>query len=441
MPRVKVQPVVMTGRRAVGRSVRGGLGRGLAVAFTIVELLVVIVVILIVLSIATPAFRALVYSSERSLAFNSVEAGVASARDLALRAGGGGDGAVVFLFDPGGPVRIIPAVKVGTVTEPAESGRLDAVGSITMDVFAPVPEVAAVEMPPNWHVRGYAAPGSMVDLLANGEPFARWYNSPTTGNNNPGSPVKEERNWVFPESGFYATDFQVPPAQGGGGGVQVQRNTPTGRQSFMIRFDGRTGAMSSDRGLALFIDPRPSTADRPGGDRPRARQLWLRADRAENLGDWAQGVLNAPPFDGQGNPIQPPYRPVHEERGRLSFIGSPSNDTVLVKPVTRLAVYDGRRLAVGVGARGLNEATASLYHPVAPDGRGGYDGPIGFDEALFRDFPGNDALRERINRWIEGDTSGPDGEPDGLIDIEFDDPEARLYLVRPSTGELTEVVR
>ena len=50
-----------------------------------------------------------------------------------------------------------------------------------------------------------------------------------------------------------------------------------------------------------------------------------------------------------------------------------------------------------------------------------------------RGLPGD--LRTRINAWVDGDTNG-DGEF-----TDADQPEARLYLVQPGTGELTEVVR
>lgn len=415
------------------RSIQSAARRSAVHAFTVIELLVVIVIILIVLSITTPAFRAMIYSSERSLAFNTVEASVASARDLALRSAGGDDGAVVFLFDQGGPLRIIPAIRVGTIVEPAQSGRIDAVGTIRMDIFAPVADVPAVEMPRNWHVRGYAPAGSMIDLLADGNPFVRWYNAPTTGGTSVNAPAKQDRNWVFPESGFYATDFQVGQGPGGGAGVNIEPNSPTTRQTFMIRFDGRTGAMSPNRNLCLFIDPRPSSVDRIGEDRPRARDRWLRVDRAESIAGWAQGIINAPPFDGRsGDYLTPPFRAVDEERGRLAYIGSPSNDTVLVKPVSRLAVYDERRLATAVGARGLNRDTNSLYKPVASDARGSV---IGYDDTIFGTGFNADQIRERINRWVEGDTDG-----DGVVDVD-DEPEARLYVIRPGTGELMEVVR
>lgn len=402
-------------------------------AFSVVELLVVIVIIVIVLAIATPAFRALIYSSERSLAFNSVEAAVASARDLALRSAGGDDGAVVFLHEPGRPMRIVPAVRVGSFSQQLDPGRLDAAGQVTVDVFAPVADVTPVELPLNWHVRGFAAAGSMIDLDPKGDPFAKWYNSESTGGNDVDDDAKEERNWVFPETGFYATDLQVSPAAGSSAGVRPSPGSATARQSFMIRFNARTGGLSANGSLAVVIDPRPSTLDRIGGENPDATDVRFRADRSEDLVRWARGILSSAPFNARtGQPLAPPYR-INQDGGRPVYIGIDSNDTVLVKPVTRLAVYDERRMAPQIGARSLNRETGTIYQPVPADGSGSRE--IQFDLTLFQGGLSADQVRGNINAWIEGDTNG-----DNLIDDE-DEPQARLYLIRPLTGELTEVIR
>ncbi|MEM9373150.1 MAG: hypothetical protein AAGA55_05855 [Planctomycetota bacterium] len=407
-----------------------GVSRG---AFTVVELLVVIVVIIIVLTIATPAFRSLIYSSERSLAFNSVEAAVASARDVALRSAGGDDGAVVFLYDQGGPMRIVPAVRVGSIRQQRRQGELSAAGQVEVDLFAPVADAALIEMPRNWHVRGYAPAGSMVDLQGNGTEYAAWYNSEPWGGVQTGDDIKDERNWVFPESGFYPVDLQVSPRNGSGAGVRPNLAAPTSRQSFMIRFDARTGAVSTERGLSLLIDPRPSSRDRVGGGNPDTDQLRLRPDRSEDLIRWARGLIDAAPFNpNTGRPLSPPYS-TQSYDSALAFIGIQSNDTVLVKPVSRFAVYDERRMAQDIGARSLNAGTGTIYRAVVPDGSG--DNAIRYDESLFRDGLSSEGIRDRVNAWIEGDTND-----DGEIDDE-DEPQARLYLVRPLTGELVEVLR
>lgn len=397
-------------------------------AFTVVELLVVISIIVIVLTIATPAFRSMIYSSERSLAFNSVEAAVASARDLSLRSAGGDDGAVVFLYDSGGRMRIIPAVRVGSLPVSLDAGVTPNAPKTRMDVFAPVADVPAIEMPLHWHVRGYAPARSTVDMRPNGTEVSRWYNGDTCGGRNPRSAGKDERNWVFPESGFYASDLQVPS-----GGASRPGISPTARQSFIVRFDARTGGLSDDRSMAIVLDPRPSTKDRIGGERPNADQVWLRVDRSEDLVRWARSVLEAPPFNPRTGALRrPPFRDNIPD-GQPEYLGIDSNDTVLVKPVTRIAVYDERRLAADLGARSLNAATGTIYAPVAADGSG--DQKIRFDGSLFRNGFDADVVRRNINSWIEGDTNFD-------RDIDDDDvPEARIYLVRPLTGELTEVLR
>ena len=94
--------------------------------------------------------------------------------------------------------------------------------------------------------------------------------------------------------------------------------------------------------------------------------------------------------------------------------------------------FDERRLAQAIGARRLNSETNSLYEPVAP-GSGAAN--IRIDEELFSNWSSEDDVREQINRWIEGDTTN-----DGVID-ENDEPQARIFLLRPGTGELAEVLR
>lgn len=412
----------------------GPTARFVRAGFTVVELLVVVVIILIVLTIATPAFRALLYSSHRSQATNTVNAAALAARELALRSANGEDGAVVFVYDRDGSMRIIPAIRVGSVLEPVTGGGgstgggaqgLAAVPLVRRDVFAPVPQVATFEMPTFWNVRGYAPARSMVEFVPGERPredVAVWYNSSAYGSTNPDAPAKNEGNWVFPETAFFDVDQQAAAAG---------PNRPTTRQSFMIRFDARSGGVSNNREPALFIDPRPSSANRPGGDRPQATDRWLRPDRAENLAAWAGGLLASPPIDSRGQPLRPPYTP-NADGVRLSYIGMASNDTILVKPVSRIAVFDERRLAQAIGARRLNSETNSLYEPVAP-GSGAAN--IRIDEELFSNWSSEDDVREQINRWIEGDTTN-----DGVID-ENDEPQARIFLLRPGTGELAEVLR
>lgn len=418
---------------------RGPAGR----AFTVVELLVVVGIILLVLAIAVPAFSSMLYSSQRSLAVNGLRGAVTTARDIALRADRGGDGAVVFLFDAGGQLRIVPAVQVGTLTENA-TGQLDELGNIERDVFVPSPIADTVTLPKFWAVSGYAPAGFLVDTNQGGVNLFEWYDGRHTGGD-PGVrgavPAAKFRSyWLFPESGFYDVDEQTPGAGQGAGNISAA-GSPTGRQSFMIRFEAGTGIIKAGGRSALFVDPRPS-AQRPYSSNPLDAENWKRVDLAESVENWAVRVLRSPDPDGDGRvmDLDSPDGSDQAERSRL--LGSSSNDTVLVKSVDRIALYDLRRLASGVGARGLNRDTDSLYQAYASA-----DG-IALDMDLFRDLGSGDETlaMQNIGRWIVGDTEPVNGGQvgDGQVNSDPDDgpvdePEARVFVVQPYSGELREV--
>ncbi len=329
-------------------------------AFTVVELLVVIVIAVLLLTIAVPAFQATIYSSNRSLAVNAVQASSIMARDAAINTGR--DGAVVFVYDPTVQrINIIPAIRVGTIREntTARSGPGGGGGPPTAgfgdqpyfdrDVFVPAPVGEVLSLPAFWMVRGYAAPGMLLDIDSAGGEAATWYNSNMYGGTNTNQSEKDDAHWVFPETGFFPQDQQVNGGALDGGLSPIDRDAPTARQSFMIRFDSRTGAVSRDTRAALFIDPRNS--------RERPYQETLRVDLADNLEVWASRVLNSPDLD---NGIA--YE-INDQSWREKLIGTASNDTILVKPVSRVALYDERDLALGLRARGLNTQTNTIYLP------------------------------------------------------------------------------
>lgn len=419
-------------------------------AYTVVELLVVIVIAGILLTIAVPSFQSAIYSSNRSLAVNTVQAATVMGRDVAVNTGK--DGAIVFVYDPAvRQIQIFPAIRVGTIREtttaptvagggggPSASGFGD-FPYFDRDVFVPAPVGEVLTLPESWMVRGYAPPGLLLDYDSAGNPAAVWYNSQMydgdrVGTNNPNSP-KNKANWLFPETGLFARDAHV-----NGGSLDgrfttanVDQSLPTARQSFMIRFDGRTGELSRDTRSSLFVNLRNSNK-RESGNRADEFEQSLRADLAEDLEVWAQRVLNAPnvtPDDNLG------YRASDQEL-REVLVGNHSNDTILVKPVSRVALYDVRLLALGLGARGVNRATGSFYLPQDQDDR---DRPIELDLSLF---PGgspvtseDEAIRH-INWWIDGNT---DFSTDGVVSFETDSPESRIFLVQSYTGELKEVLR
>jgi len=137
---------------------------------------------------------------------------------------------------------------------------------------------------------------------------------------------------------------------------------------------------------------------------------------------------------------------------RSLFIGNISHDTVMVKAITRIALYNEQDLARDLGARGLNAETGTLYQAYDQDDS---ESAIGYDLELWPvgTAPDENELRIAINRWMEGDTAGPlfNGRPwpDGQIVfdtdpsrvIEVDEPASRLYLIQPYSGRLQEVLR
>ncbi len=419
--------------------------RGRRPAFTIVELMVVVGIIVLLVSVAVPSFNAMSYSTTRSLAENSLRRSVTVARDISLRSSQGGDGAIVFVFDPGGQMRIVPAEQVGTFKDAVPDAGANGVGGINeppfngffgqfinRDVFVPSGLAESIALPANWNVRGFAPGGLMLDALNSGREIAEWYNTDTYGGTDTSSLTKIQGNWVFPETGFYDQNLAVTP-----GGV-------TGRQSFMVRFDAQTGAVSSSRRSGVLVDPRPSEQDRDAYNPADRRRAWTRVDKADDLSVWATRAIRDANPDADNS-----YYNDQDFRERSRLVGSVSNDTVLVRPVSRLALADERRLAAGIGANGLNRETRSLYQPYE-----GANPRIAMDEALFRGGFDPDTIRQNINAWISGDTAGGPGSarggrPDQLIgdgEINFDEasgpvdqPEASVFSLSPYTGELLEL--
>lgn len=409
---------------------RGVVGR----AFTIIELMVVVLIGLIILTIAVPAFNTMVYSSNQSLASNAILASSQMARDVALSTGQ--DGAVIFVFDPQvGRIQIIPAIKVGTLREkttgPSGGGpsALSDSPFFDRDVFVPAAVGETLELPRFWMVRGYAPPRIMIDRDSAGNSVSNWYTSAVYGGTNDDADVKKEDHWVFPETGFFPFNAQITGGDVDGEFDSVNTALPTSRQSFMIRFSARTGVLSKDTNSALFINPRNSR-ERPYGDRPSSYEQTLRIDMAEDMEVWASRIINSSDLTDDGIPYGR-----NDEDLRSQLIGNPSNDTILVKSVTRLALYDERKLALGVGARGLNQITQTLYLPADQDEP---DAPIEFDLSLFASL-NEDELLERIEQWINGNTTFATV---GDFDLDLDDePESRIYLIQPYTGEIQEVLR
>lgn len=422
--------------------------------FTLVEVLVVIVIGIILLTISVPAFQTLIASSERSLAVNSLQAAIQAAQDIALDGREGEDGAIIFLVDDNGRLSLAPAVKIGTFREPftGEAGPLGQTSFdydyIEMEVFAPLDSGDLIQLPANWYIRGYASIGSLTDRLVSdnvAEPrtAAIWYNSQIYGGTDIDHEAKTEGHWVFPETNYFAKNAQHVGGDtnsGDLGGMQGDFRSP--RQSFMIRFDGRTGQLSRSTKPAVFLDPRISR-ERPFGDQPDIADRWKRIDLSESIQQWGIRMLSASDTNTDGT-----HWTINDQYTRALWLGNISHDTVLVKAVTRLALYNEEDLARDLGARGLNKVTGSLYAAYDQDDS---ESEIELDLNLWAatDRPTENELRGWINQWIEGDTSGPGGRPDGQIVYdtdpanaeEIDTPLSRLYLIQPYSGELQEVLR
>lgn len=417
-------------------------------AFTLVELFVVIAVTLVAIAAALPAFNAMTQSSKRSLAENTLKVAVTMARDVMMQSGRSADGAAVFLFDPESQrIRIIAAEYVGTITDVVD-GNLNL--PIERDVFVPVLTADAPELPTNWMVRGFA-PARFA--LASGGPGVGfdWYDSDLYADGG----AWDRGHWVFPEDGFY--DLEGQP---GTPGARVR----SPRQSFMIRFDGRTGQLRRDARESLLVYPRPSSQNRStnlasygaiAGSRTDSA-AWLRVDWADDLRAWASRVVNDPDLNGNGVPYQ-----VADQRLRRAVIGNESLDTVLLSDVSQVALYDERELVGALGGSQLTRReagsvdTGSLYKEFDPAAgliQVDFEGLLARNAAFTASSAGYQSLRSSVDNWIDGNTNrmgnansftlgnptlfdGPD-HTDGP-----DEPKALRYVVDPFSGELTEVIR
>lgn len=304
-------------------------------AFTITELLVVISVIVIMIAIAVPALTNLIDGSERTLAENQLRVGISAGRDAAIRSDGG-DGGVVFVhqFDSrGGRIVMIPVVQVGTIDDVVNNEGTASPTIVKRDIFAPVPNAQPVAMPRGWGIRGFAPPGSVSAAGAQNGWYG-WLESRA-----------DDGNWVFPETGF----FDPASANLGRQGWR--------RQSFFVRFEAGTGVLRTERSdLALVLDPVAEDAFRE-----TAPWSLARVDRAASQIEWARRTARRTDL----TPVQ-----------RTSLLGDTSIDTILVRPVTEVALYNESSMAGALGLRGLNRDTGTLYLP-----NGGADG--GFDPELL----------------------------------------------------------
>ncbi len=421
-------------------------------AFTLIELIVVITIIAILVAIGLPAFSSVVASSERALAANQLVVGLSTARDAAIRsgpaeAGGSGDSAAVFFFEPGGRVSIVPCVHVGTIWDLADQtqGMQNTKNRVRRDVFAPIGDVTPIQLPRGWGVRGFAAMGT-TDRQSPSSALAPdpngWYEKPA----NAGALAREldpnaPGNWVFPETDFYAN---VLNPQASSSSARELGVAGLDRQTFLVRFKAGTGAVEiNDQRLVLVLDPAPSVvptdARLPAAAHGRQWRAELattplgdyRVDVTKDFGQFVRRLASRVDMDGSAS-LQTSAADLEAIR---QVLGDESCDTILARPVTEIALYSEQRLARGIGGTGANRATGCLYGGRDTSGRAVVPirpeidvAAIGFGTAA----PSQIELASRINAWIEGRYT-----PQGATEpVESD---ARIFTVSRYLGQAVAI--
>jgi len=343
-------------------------------AFTLTELIVVLTVIVIMIAVAIPAFRSIMAGTESSNAETQLRLAFLTGRDAALHSDNRADSAVVFFYEPGGRTSMLACEYVGTFTDSTGIAPTD------RDVFVPLSNFEPIQLPRGWMVRGLV-PANTMEIGGGGRD---WYED-SGANQRPMDPG--ERNWVFPETGFYDA---------------LASDDGNDRQSFMVRFSGLTGAVAvGDSREALVLDPRPTASQRPSDQDHRV----FRFEQGGDLAGKVRRALSSTQF-------------TMDEISQ--FLGNEAGDTVLCRTVEQVVLYKEAELAAALQVR-LDPETGSVY--------------------MARNAPTYVAeLRDpnQMRQWLEGDTnlSGPPGETE--LDEE-DLPLARLYTLQRYTGVLQPV--
>jgi len=399
-------------------------------AFTLIEMLVVVGLITVLITVAVPAFSGMLYSSNRALAENGLRVASTLARDASYASLTGGDGVAVYSTDALGRTTIVAGEILGSFEDQdvvAGGGVIfDAAGNpvgeastnerVRRDLAAPVAFAETITLPEFFSVRGYAPPASLTD---------GWYtDSEAYSSQN----AFDDGNWVGVETNYYDRE------------EQFSRGSP--RRTFMIRYSSSTGKGVGTGAPTLLVDPRPDDEERDmyAANRSDVDDAWKRVDWASDLSAWTRQALGRVGTDVNNDGMvqfasgQTTVAPDADQFYEL--VGNRSHDTVLAGAVSRVALFDERRLSTGIGGRGINPTTGTIYQPWNDDDGISFDVSTGDDPgSLFE--TGLDAydIRERINSWINGDTDRDD-------DFDEDDrPEARIFLVSRYTGELTEAER
>jgi len=385
-----------------------------------------------------------------------------AARDLAPH--GDGDTGVAIFDEPGVGTRLVIVRQIGTLTEGAPISGLNVdnpfftltlpANTVERDVFVPIDLARSAELPGEWMLAGFAPP-DFIDQA--------WYDGESYSNDGTTTPaqVQARAHWLLPESHYFDRT-----RMGAGSGSSTRPPEPalapfTPRQTFMLRFESGSGEPVRAPTDALILDPRPGAEGRSDflgnvGVGTANDQRPLRVDLAENLETWARGILRRSELNGDNivNNIDGTIR--------RALLGNYSHDTVLARPVTRLALFRRLEMARGLAATRLDPATDSIYAPMEED----EDEPIRFAiDPLRRVWPATanastqQNVRESLTLWTYGygpDTPGqlpiraarPTQPPDWVLtqigqasDDNVTPPGARIFIVQPATGELLEVRR
>ncbi len=367
-------------------------------AFTMAELIVVMAVIVLLITVAVPSISAMMESNRRAEAEQTLRAGLTSGRLAALRSAAGEDGAVVFLASDTGRISLVACERVGRLPDWTPSD-LNGGEPVWRDVFVPVSGLDPVQLPPGWSVRAQVRAG--VAGAGNTDTNLGWYDGVHY--------VDNERNWVYPETSFY-------DASDDASGVD--------RQSFIVRFDGGAGALSSDVTDALVYVP--STSSTLRGRSP------FNSYRIEQAEDPASVIRRLLADDRMGD-FSSGY--VSE---MTDLLGDVSPDTILTRPVRVMVLYKDRDLANALGVQADRE-TGTLYaDPYADPSAGPTLVSASLDlEDITRWLEGNTDLDDNYILARDGSGLDTDGSPDG--DRPDDAPRSRVFTIEASSGRVVEL--
>ena len=401
-------------------------------AFTLVELLVVMLVMSIVALLTVPAFSAFARSNTQTQAREALKAGLRAAREAALSSSPGEDVVAVFVQGLGGQSQVVLARRAGTVRDVlSNSGTTD----IKREVFVPIDGAPTVSIPPGFSVRGYVGAGVLGDPAA---PTPDWYDASAANN----LYARSGAAWVAPETHLFKHVYND-------GGLTTD-DDGADRNTFMMRFEGGTGAQSRDQGAVLVVLPRNSATGR-GSEPWASNRLDLLVDsggRTRTLRAAVDAILNGVPQGLGGNPTQPQI-----ESARRQLLGHQSSDTVLAGPVARVAVYEEAALAAALTTR-LDALTGTIYwtgtSTNSKDRLDEFYAP-GTGKGAIRPHvqtngmrlgTGYSTLHDAIDGWLLGDTNlngtFGDAQASTLTPV-IDTPAARVFMVDRTFGEPVEI--